>query len=209
MKTIVFQGDSITDAGRNREDPFNLGQGYPNLVAGRLGLTHPGQYQFLNRGVSGDRVVDIYARMKRDILNLQPDFLSILVGVNDVWHELDFGNGVSTPKYKKVYRMLLEEIREARPDTKLLLMEPFVLRGTATEGSLDWFTREVAARAQAVRELAEELGIPFLPLQESLNALTASAPESWWLADGVHPTVFFHQFIAVQWIKAFEAAENQ
>lgn len=206
MKTIVFQGDSITDVGRNREDFYNLGQGYPNLVAGRLGLRYPGQYTFLNRGVSGDRVVDIYARIKRDILNLKPDFLSILVGVNDVWHELDAQNGVSTPKYQRVYRMLLEEIRDALPGTKLLLMEPFVLQGSATHQALDWFRQEVSARAQAVRELATEFDLPFLPLQDSLDTLCASAPESWWLVDGVHPTVYFHQFIADQWIKAFETA---
>ena len=85
-KVIVFQGDSITDAARIRQDPYNMGQGYPTRVAGQMGLANPGTYQFYNRGVSGDRIVDIYARMKYDIINLKPDYLSILVGVNDVWH---------------------------------------------------------------------------------------------------------------------------
>ena len=95
MKTILFQGDSITDAGRDRDDFYDLGKGYPVLVAGRLGLDAPGEFRFLNRGVSGDRIVDVYARMKRDILNLKPDVLTLLVGVNDVWHEFDQHNGVS------------------------------------------------------------------------------------------------------------------
>lgn len=208
MQTILFQGDSITDAGRDRELFYDLGKGYPNLVAGRLGLDAPGQYRFLNRGVSGDRVVDIYARMKKDILNLKPDYMSLLVGVNDVWHELDFGNGVSGTKFKKVYRMLLEEIREALPDTKILLLEPYVLGGSATEKYLGLFAPEVAVRAQAVRELAEEFGLPLIPLQKPLEALTQLAPADYWLADGVHPNVPFHQYIADRWLEAFRAMTN-
>jgi lysophospholipase L1-like esterase len=205
MKTILFQGDSITDAGRNREDFFDLGKGYPNFVAGRLGLDHPREFRFLNRGISGDRIVDIYARMKRDILNLKPDVVSILVGVNDVWHELDFGNGVSAEKYKRVYRMLLEEIRNALPDTKIILMEPFVLKGTATATNLDCFTAEVSARAKAVQELAKELDLVFVPLQQELHELVKYAPEEYWLMDGVHPTTNFHQYIADRWLNCFHA----
>lgn len=200
MKTILFQGDSITDAGRDRENFYDLGKGYPALVAGRLGLDMPGQYCFLNRGVSGDRIVDIYARMKRDILNLKPDVLSILVGVNDVWHELDFANGVSAEKFQRVYRMLLIEIQEALPDTKILLLEPYVLDGSATHKYIDAFTSEAAARGKAVRELAEEFALPFLPLQKPLKALTRFAPGDYWLADGVHPNAPFHQYIADQWL---------
>lgn len=203
MKTILFQGDSITDAGRDRESFYDLGKGYPNLVAGRLGLDAPGQYCFINRGVSGDRVVDIYARMKRDILNLKPDYMSLLVGINDVWHELSFGNGVCAAKFKKVYRMLLEEIREALPDTKILLLEPFVMEGSATEENMDVFTPEVAARAAAVRELAEEFGLSVIPLQKPLEELSRLAPADYWLHDGVHPHPPFHQYIADRWLEAF------
>lgn len=203
MKTILFQGDSITDVGRNREDFYDLGKGYPNFTAGRLGLENPGAYTFLNRGISGDRVVDIYARMKTDILNLKPDYLSILVGVNDVWHELSRQNGISAPKFERIYRMLLEEIREALPDTRILLIEPFVLKGTATEADLDYFRREVAARAAAVRRLAKEFDLPVLSLQEDLNALSQTAPEGFWLADGVHPAAAFHQYIADKWVEWF------
>ena len=204
MKTILFQGDSITDVRRNREDTTNLGQGYANYVAGRLGLQQPGDYQFLNRGISGDRVVDLYARMKSDILNLKPDYLSILIGVNDVWHEKSFQNGVSAPKFKKVYGLLLEEVKEALPDVKLLLMEPFVLPGTATEDAFEWFREEVALRAAAVKELAAEYACPFIALQEDLNRLTQLAPAEYWLRDGVHPTSFFHQFMADKWLEAFQ-----
>lgn len=203
MKTILFQGDSITDAGRDRENFHCLGKGYPSLAAGRLGLDAPGQYRFLNRGVSGDRVVDIYARMKKDILNLKPDYMSLLVGVNDVWHELDFENGVDAVKFKKVYRMLLEEILEALPQIKILLLEPYVMKGGATEKYWDIFAPEVAARARAVRELAAEFDLPLIPLQKPLEELSRQAPTDYWLADGVHPNVPFHQYIADRWLEAF------
>lgn len=202
MKTILFIGDSITDAGRDRGDPLDMGKGYPALVAARLGLNAPGQYRFVNRGISGDRVVDIYARRKEDILGEKPDILSILVGVNDVWHELDFGNGVSAEEFSRVYRMLLAEIREALPGTRILLLEPYVLDGRATHGYIDVFRREVTLRAQAVKALAGEFGLPFLPLQKPLEQLTRWAPGGYWLADGVHPNLPFHQYIADKWLEA-------
>ena len=87
MKTIVFQGDSITDAIRNCENDNYMGSGYATMVAGELGLSEPNEYKFYNRGISGNRVLDLYARWKTDCLNLKPDYLSILVGINDVWHE--------------------------------------------------------------------------------------------------------------------------
>ena len=100
---ILFQGDSITDA--DRRDDFNcdLGRGYPVYVAGRLGLEQPDAYQFVNRGISGNRIVDVYARIKQDIINLKPDVISFLIGVNDAWHEISGQNGVATDKFKKIY----------------------------------------------------------------------------------------------------------
>lgn len=203
MQTILFQGDSITDVFRVREDAGDLGRGYPALVEARLGVRNPAGYQVLNRGVSGDRVVDLYARIRRDLINLRPQYVSILIGVNDVWHEVD-GNGVSTPKFRKLYAMLLEEAREALPDAKFLLLEPFVLDGSATHQRIAWFREEVAARGAVVRELAAEFGTAFLPLQEDLNALTAKAPAPWWLYDGVHPTAHFHQYLADRWLELFD-----
>ena len=203
MKKILFQGDSITDASRMREHPYNLGQGYPNFVAGRLGLQYPGEYEFQNRGISGNRIVDLYARSKCDILNLAPDYMSILIGVNDVWHE-QHDNGVSAPKFKKIYGMLLEELLDERPQMKILLVEPFVMKGTATSEKFDWFLEEVMLRARAVEELAAQYQLPFLPIQRDLNRLATIAPVEHWLAEGVHPTVYFHQYLADRWIEIFE-----
>ena len=103
MKTILFQGDSITDAGRNRENDANLGVGYPTLIKGELGFEEPGEFCFLNRGIGGNRIVDLYARIKMDIINLKPDVMSILIGVNDVWHDFSMHNGVDAEKFYKIY----------------------------------------------------------------------------------------------------------
>ena len=216
MKKILFQGDSITDAGRFRDyhDPFNrLGCGYPSLIAGRMDLAHPGEYAWVNRGVGGDRIVDIYARMQRDLLNHAPDCLSILVGVNDVWHGLEAQpNGVSAAKFEKVYDLLLEEVRDALPAIRIILLGAFVLPGGATvraDQPQRWetFAREVAVRDQIARKLAEKHGCLYVPLQPQFDACCEKMPPEYWLFDGVHPTEAGHELIAQAWIKAFEQIE--
>lgn len=216
MKKILFQGDSITDAGRFRDyhAPFNrLGCGYPSLIAGRMDLAHPGEYAWVNRGVGGDRIVDIYARMQRDLLNHAPDCLSILVGVNDVWHGLEAQpNGVSAAKFEKVYDLLLEEVREALPAIRIILLGAFVLPGGATvraDQPQRWetFAREVAVRDQIARKLAEKHGCLYVPLQPHFDACCEKMPPECLLFDGVHPTEAGHELIAQAWIKAFEQIE--
>ena len=206
MKTFVFQGDSITDAGRDYHSDDNRGAGYPTLVAARLGYDHPGEYRFLNRGVSGDRVVDLNARIKRGILNLKPDVLSILIGINDVWHELDDSpNGVDNDKYYRTYCDLLAEIKAACPDVRIYILEPFVLKASATEANWEYFQRETRLRAESAKKAAAQYGCRFLPLQDKFNALCEQAEPAYWLRDGVHPTAMGHQLIADELIKAVEA----
>ena len=206
MKTILFQGDSITDAGRNREHDgyMCIGHGYPAYVSARLGLDNPGDFQFYNRGISGNRIVDVYARIKSDIINLKPDYMSILIGVNDVWHEFSYQNGVDTEKFEKIYSMLIEEIKEALPDIKIMIMEPFMLAGTATEDKAEAFRKEVEEKAAAAKKVAEKYSLPFMELQKDLDELAKKAPNDYWLADGVHPQITFHQYIADKWIKMFK-----
>ena len=203
MKTFLFQGDSITDAGRNRENDALRGNGYPNLVSAELMFDYPGQFQAINRGVSGFRVVDLYARMKKDIVLLKPDYLSILIGVNDVWHDFaELPNGVSDKKYRKVYDMLIEEIKEELPDIKIYILEPFVLRASATEERWDEFKHEVTLRAQSAKWVAEKHNLTFIPLQDKFDALCEVCPASYWLRDGVHPTAAGHELIARELLKA-------
>lgn len=204
MKKILFQGDSITDFSRARDTELYPGFGYPLLVKAELSFEEPQSYEFFNRGISGNRVVDLYSRIKNDIINLKPDIMSILIGVNDVWHEIMEQNGVENEKYFKIYSMMIEEIKEAIPDIKIMILEPFVLKGTATEENWEEFRTETLKRAQKAKEVAQKYNLKFIPLQEKFDKLAESTPTSYWLYDGVHPTSAGHEFLKREWIKAFK-----
>ena len=204
---ILFQGDSITDTGRNTErgSLLNIGQGYAMLCSAALAAKYPQQFSFINRGISGNRIVDVYARIKVDCWNLAPDVLSILIGVNDVWHEIGGQNGVEADRFFRVYKMLVEDTKKALPNVRMILMEPFVLNCGAAADNWDYFKTETALRADAVRTIAAECGQIFLPLQKMFDEADADAPQSgYWLADGVHPSAAGHELIKRQWLKAFK-----
>lgn len=203
---ILFQGDSITDAGRVRDNDGSVGMGYPLLVKAELGFDNPGKYNFVNRGISGNRIVDVYARIKKDIINVKPDVMSLLIGVNDVWHEFaESPNGVDADKFYKIYDMLVTEIKEALPDIKIIIMEPFTLRADANDDKWDVFRSETEKRAAMAKKIAEKYGFPFIALQEGLDKLCEKESAKYWLGDGVHPTPMGHEFIKRQWIKTFES----
>ena len=209
MKRILFQGDSITDCGRNRQEHIYVGHGYPVLVKSQLGYDYPGIYDFQNRAISGDRVVDVYSRIRADIIKLRPDYMSILVGVNDVWHEFNFGNGVNADKYEKIYSMMIEEVKAELPDIKIMIMEPFCLRGTATDNNEEFpdkwnvFNAEVRERAKRAKAIAEKYNLCFVPLQEKFDEMAKTVARDYWLGDGVHPLAPGHELIAREWLKAF------
>lgn len=208
-KRILFQGDSITDCGRNREQIGSMGTGYAFMVKGQLGAECPDEYEFINKGISGNRIVDVYARIKQDIINLKPDYMSLLIGVNDVWHELNWCNGVSAEKFEKIYDMLIGEVLEALPDLKIMLLAPFVLEASATTATeeepdrWDNFRTEVPLRAAAAERIAKKYGLPLITLQDKFDEACKQAPASYWLADGVHPTPMGHWIIKNEWLKAF------
>lgn len=208
-KLILFQGDSITDAHRDRNDPKGMGYGYPSLVAASLGVDHPADYDYLNRGVGGNRVVDVYARIKADFINLKPDYASIYVGVNDVWHEIEWQNGVDDEKFERIYGMLLDEVLAVCPGVRLMLIAPYVLEGWATKATEEqpdrWerFQTDVAAKAAAVRNVARRYHLPLIELQPIFDAACLQAPAEHWSADGVHPTPAGHELIKRAWLDAF------
>jgi len=203
---VLFLGDSITDTGRNTNSgsTISIGQGYAMLIDGRLSVKYPGEFIFENFGISGNRVVDIYARIKADCWNRNPDVLSLLIGVNDVWHEVGSQNGVDAKRFENVYRMLVCDTFERFPNMKFIAMEPFVLRAAATDAAWDIFASETALRGAVVKKIAEENGLIFLPLQKMFDDACKIRPADYWLADGVHPTPAGHQLIADAWIDAFE-----
>lgn len=204
-KVIVFQGDSITDVGRSREITeanLGMGSGYPFMVTSYLRCHNPAEdWQVFNRGISGHRVVDLYARWKIDALNLRPDILSILIGVNDTWHEKHNCNGVEVPRYEMIYRMMLEWTKKELPEVKFVLIEPFVLLSEVVEES--WLD-EIKARRAVVKKLAEEFDAVFIPAQSLFDEALKQAPSTYWLRDGVHPTSAGHQLLAEAWLKATE-----
>lgn len=209
-KKILFQGDSITDSCRRNEWGNNIGFGYATLVASALGFAEPYQYDFINKGVSGNRIVDLYARIKKDIINLKPDYLSILIGVNDVWHEVAEKNGVDAQKFELVYGLLIEELKTALPALKIMILEPFTLPGDVTDpedkpGRYASLRKEVELRAEAAKRIAQKHGLVFVPLQKLFDEANATAPvRGSWLWDGVHPTAAGHELIKNEWLKAFE-----
>jgi len=203
--TVLFQGDSITDCGRNNcggagFDAHGMGPGYPGMIAARLSCDRPDvEWNFINLGISGNRVVDLYARWKMDCINLRPDVVSILIGVNDTWHEFNRHNGVEVPRYARIYRELLAWTRQSLPQVKFVLLDPFLCPEV---GDCHPMAADVAARRKVVAELAEQFDAVHLKTQELFDAAARRAPQSHWSADGVHPTPAGQQLIADAWIAA-------
>ena len=207
MKRILFQGDSITDSARFKESESSenyKGHGYASLVTAELGFDYPGEYEFFNRGISGNRIVDLYSRIKEDILNLKPDVLSILIGVNDVWHEFEFQKGTSTEKFEKIYDLIIEEVKENLPDTRIIILEPFVLKTPEREENWEAFRKDVEEKAAASKRIAEKHSLEFIPLMNKFDEAEKLVNASYWLFDGVHPTPMGHEIIKREWIKKFK-----
>ena len=206
MKILTY-GDSITDMNRAYDTDGSVqsyGSGYVFFIAGELLSKAPDKFEIINRGISGNRVVDLYARIKKDVWNLKPDVLSILIGVNDVWHEIGSRNGVEIDRFERVYRTLIKETLERLPDCKIMLLEPFVLKGAATEEKYSEFL-QVKEYAKVVKKLAEEFRLVFVGLQNKFDEAAARYGADKYLYDGVHPDVAGAKLIADEWLKAFNA----
>ena len=201
---ILFFGDSITDMGRNRGDLpeiFRLGSGYVFLINGYLAAKYPKKYDIINRGISGNTSVDLYARIKTDVWNVKPDVLSILIGTNDIWHEMDETRraGVDIKRYEKVYSAIIEETKERLTDTKIVLCEPFVLKGTSTtERFKEW--EVIKDYAKVVKRLCDKYNLTFVPIQKEMDEQAEKFGEGYILYDGVHPNIGGANIIAKQWL---------
>lgn len=207
-KKILFQGDSITDVGRTQNGgPY--GRGYSLYVASELGYDYPNEYEFYNRGISGNRIVDLYARIKSDFINIKPDYASIYIGVNDAWHEINCKNGVATDKFEKIYCMLLDEVYEACPDIKIFLIAPYILEGSGTKSTeedptkFERFKKDVKDKNAAVKRIAKKYNLPCIDLQEAFDKACEKAEPIYWTYDGVHPTANGHQLIKRLWLETF------
>jgi lysophospholipase L1-like esterase len=203
--TVLFQGDSITDAGRKRDAAADaplqasFGDGYAWLAAASLLVDRPAdKLTVLNRGISGNRVPDLDARWQAECIDLKPNVLSILIGVNDQWRKMEGQMVTTVAEYETQYRALLTRTREALPETRLVICEPFVLRCGAISDK--WFP-EFDERRAVAKKIAAEFSAAFVPFQTMFDAAVAYAPPEHWAADGVHPSPHGAALMAHTWRK--------
>ena len=204
--TILFQGDSITDAGREKTKELpnagsSFGGGYAFLAASSVLKTHASQGpQIYNRGISGNKVYQLAERWQKDCIDLKPDILSILIGVNDYWHMRNGQYDGTADVYERDFRKLLSETRSVLPGVKLVICQPFILTGT-TAVDESWVKPFAPYQAAAAKICGEFNGI-WVPFQEVFNEALKHAPASWWAPDGVHPSMAGSYLMAAAWLKA-------
>jgi lysophospholipase L1-like esterase len=205
---ILFQGDSITDGNRGRTADLNhiMGHGYAFCIASRLGADYPEKkYLFYNRGISGNKVNDLEKRWQTDTLDLKPDLLSILVGVNDSASVVFKREPIITPeKYEEIYTSLLTQTLSAFPAITFVLCEPFILKVGRVAENWDAYQADMVQRQAIVRKLATKFNTVFVGSQEVFDKACEKAPASYWMWDGVHPTVAGHELMAREWLKQVE-----
>lgn len=195
---VLFQGDSVTDCGRDRNDEHNLGNGYALLIASWLEALYPEKnVKYINKGVSGNRVCDLQARWEEDCIKLKPTFISILIGINDCWRRYDSKDPVSPVSFEKMYRDILNQVKEST-QAKILLCEPFVL--PYPEDRRKW-REDLDPKIHIVRDLAREFDTLLLPLDGIFNSIDVQKKPGFLAADGVHPTMAGHALIAQEWLR--------
>jgi lysophospholipase L1-like esterase len=205
---ILFQGDSITDCGRNKEtdssDPFvpaDLGQGYPSKIAGLFEILFPGTgLRFVNRGISGNRVKDLLERYEKDFKALKPDVVSILIGINDTWRRYDSNDPTNVDLFESQYKALLKNLKRDLPQTPIVIIEPFLL-GSIPERNI--WREDLDPKIQAVRNLAREFADHYIPMDGIFARYAVEGMKETDMADdGVHPSSLGHGIIAKEWLKA-------
>jgi lysophospholipase L1-like esterase len=203
---ILFQGDSITDAGREKKQELpnngqSFGWGYANIIASEILQDLPGhELSIYNRGISANKVYQLAERWQKDCLDLEPDVLSILIGVNDYWH-YRLGRYEGTPEtYENDYRKLLDRTKKEIPGIRLVLCEPFILAGTnaVDESWLEPFSGYQSIAAS----LAKEFEAVWVPFQDAFNDALSIAPPEYWTDDGVHPSMAGAQLMAETWLQS-------
>ncbi len=208
-KLILFQGDSITDGNRIKTNEWDLnhqmGHGYQFIINAKLGAEHPEKdYRFINRGISGNRIADLYGRWQEDTVKYSPDILSILVGVNDVNFYLETGKGSLADEYEKIYQQLIDAVNAHKADTQFVICEPFVLSVKGKEDYAEKMMHYLAPIQEKARLIAQRNGAVFVPLQQKFTELGKKFGNEYWIWDGVHPTVCGHQLIANEWLRCCE-----
>lgn len=188
---LLFQGDSITDAGRDRSDPHHLGEGYPKYAAQLLCEKFPDvEFEFIDLGISGDQTKDLVARLDSDFVAVQPDIVSILIGINDTWHHAETRDWIPNDVFEARYRTVLEAVK-TRTGAKIMMLEPFLIPVEDKR----FFREDLHGKIEVIRKLAREYADVYLPTDGLLaSAFIGDDPLSY-AADGVHPTAKGAEFI--------------
>lgn len=202
---ILFQGDSITDGNRGRNDDPNhiMGHGYAFSIASRIGCDFPEKnLKFINKGISGNKVNDLANRWQNDTLGLKPDVLSILIGINDSSSVVFQREPVITvEKYAATYETLLKQTKSEFPDITFVLCEPFILPVGTVKENWEAYHNDLMQRQAIVKKLAQKYNAVFVGFQQVFDEACNKAPADYWIWDGVHPRVAGHELMAREWIK--------
>jgi len=207
---ILFQGDSITDAGRHRDGYYanhtwgGMGTGYVvQTVGALLGRNPNSNIKCYNRGISGNKVHQLAARWEEDCMQIRPDVLSLLIGVNDFWHTLTHSYKGTVKTYADDLRNLLDRTLKEVPDLKLVMCQPFVVKGGSAIEEEDWFPAFMAYQ-DAAQKIASDYKASWVPFQKTFDdALKTSTVESL-CPDGVHPSLGGSYLMAQEWLDVFE-----
>lgn len=201
---ILFQGDSITDAGREKSKQYSnyapsLGHGYAFLTASSLLKKFPGKELVIyNRGISGNKVYQLAERWEQDCLKLKPRVLSILIGVNDYWHMRNGEYQGTIETYEKDYRLLLKRTKEELPEVRLVICEPFAVVNTSAVDQ-SW-VKPFKAYQEVSHQMANEFNAAWVPFQKIFDEAVKHAPAKYWSEDGVHPSMAGAQLMADSWL---------
>lgn len=206
---ILFYGDSITDGNRYKlkEQEWDLnhqiGHSYAYIINAFLGSEYPEKnYKFINKGISGNRIIDLYARVDQDVIAHCPDIISILIGINDGPSEFNFDKATDSQKFENIYRMMMDEILAQLPEVKFIICEPFVCNAGSLRVSFTKWRSGIVELQRKVADIAKEYKAIFVPLQDAFDKACEVKCAEYWCWDGIHPTENGNGLIAREWLKA-------
>ncbi len=197
---ILFQGDSITDASRDRSDCHNMGWGYCLYASQAISARHPGEcFEFINMAIGGNRTEDLVARWQTDCIDFKPDVVSVMIGVNDTWHHAEDRSWIPDREFEKNYRNILERTKN-ETGAKIIMLEQFLL----DVPDKAYFREDLDPKLQITRRLAREYADILIPIDGAFAAASVEAVPESWAADGVHPTDAGARLIGRMYADAFD-----
>lgn len=204
--TLIFLGDSVTDCGRSPDGVWEKGDGYPRMVDAMFRILHPEtRIYFVNKGTSGDQTRMVIDRLQADVLDLKPDAVTLLIGINDVWRFFDQAGpkaGVSAEEYRDNLKKIIEPILAS--GAKLLVMTPYMIDTNPAEP----MRTKMLEYAGICKQVAEEYQLEVLELQPLFEDLLKQGVSSYELSpDRIHPTQKGHMAIALELMKRLKPVE--